>query len=153
GSISVDSTPDQGTTFEVWLPLPVAQGKACEQQLNNVQLPALNVLIADDVPQNLELLQLILQGEGHQVSCVANGREAVTAYTQGNFDLVLMGLHVPEVDGLQGCRRIRQREREDGRAHTPISGLTASGMQPDQERAAASGMDGCAMKPINVIQL
>src|SRR5690606_41077648 len=61
---------------------------------------------------NLELLQLILQGEGHQVSCVANGREAVTAYTQGNFDLVLMDLHMPEVDGLQACRQIRQHERE-----------------------------------------
>src|SRR5690606_26248314 len=102
---------------------------------------------------NLELLQLILQGEGHQVSCVANGREAVTAYTQGNFDLVLMDLHMPEVDGLQACRQIRQHEREHGRAHTPIIALTASVMQHDQEQAAASGMDGFAMKPINVIQL
>jgi CheY-like chemotaxis protein len=117
-----------------------------------VQLPALRLLVADDVAQNLELLQLLLGREGHEVVAVSDGLQAVQAFSQpgraGRFDAVLMDVHMPTLDGLGATRRIRVFEQTQGRLRTPIVALTASVLEEDRQAALAAGMDGFAVKPV-----
>lgn len=154
GSISVSSQPGKGSTFEVCLPLPpgeapVKRPKAPEP----THLQPLNILIADDVPQNLELLALSLTHRGHQVQQASNGQEVFDLYKAQRFDLILMDVHMPGTDGLQATRLIRQYERAHGRAHTPIIALTASVMEEDRKAAKQAGMDDFAEKPLDMPSL
>jgi len=148
GRIEVESELGKGSTFHIWLPL--AQGRAVlpADEMASVTLPPLRILIADDVPQNLELLQLMLGRDGHQVRAATNGLEALQAFTEQEFDAVLMDVHMPELDGLGATRRIRQFELHHKRARTPVIALTASVLEEDRQAALASGMDGFATKPI-----
>lgn len=154
GSIEAESALGYGSTFHVRLPLP--SGRRPEE-LNadayRPPLPPLNVLIADDVPQNLELLALTLKQDGHGVVKAGDGNEAVECFTSGSFDVVLMDVHMPGLDGLQATRLIRQFEREHRRKPTPIIALTASVMVEDRSAARQAGMDGFAIKPLDVPRL
>lgn len=151
GSIEVESLPGVGSTFHVRLPLPVGQrpksGVGAEP---SATLPPLHVLIADDVPQNLELLALTLNRSGHTVVMARDGSEAVQRFKEARFDLVLMDVHMPGVDGLKACRLIRALEQERGLPRTPVIALTASVMPEDQRAARQAGMDGFAVKPLDV---
>ena len=154
GRISVTSQLGSGSTFEVTLPLPI--GAAPEQTLETTEvahLPPLEVLIADDVPQNLELLALTLTSRGHRVREASNGADAFTLFKQHHFDVVLMDVHMPGTDGLQATRLIRQYERTHNRTRTPIIALTASVMNEDRVAAEHAGMDGFAVKPLDVPRL
>lgn len=154
GSISIDSQPGTGSTFVVRLPLAIADRVDADYQPETGHsLPPLRFLIADDVPQNLQLLQLILEGEGHSVICAANGRAVIEKFATHQVDAILMDLHMPDIDGLQATRQIRLREQQLALVRTPIIALTASVMQRDREQAQAAGMDGFAIKPININQL
>lgn len=154
GRIEVESLFGQGSTFHVWLPLPVAQGPAAAPaEAAQVQLPALHVLIADDIPQNLELLSLTLENAGHRVAMARDGAEAVEKFKSGPFDIVLMDVHMPGTDGLQATRLLRQHERATGRTRTPVIALTASVMADDRRAALQAGMDGFAIKPLDVPRL
>ncbi len=115
-----------------------------------IDLPPLKLLVADDVPQNLELMQLTLSRLGHAVSTVNNGEEAVSAFVGGQFDLILMDVQMPVLNGLDASRRIRRIEHETGRSPTPIVALTASVLEEDTRAARASGMDGFASKPVEL---
>lgn len=154
GDIKVESALGLGSTFRVRIPLPL--GKPPQEMhpgAAQVELPPLRILIADDVPQNLELLGLILEQGGHIVTSASDGGQAVDRYTDGAFDLVLMDVHMPGVDGLQATRLIRQFERNHGRTPTPIVALTASVMAEDRQAARQAGMDGFALKPIEPVEL
>jgi len=144
----VESELGKGSSFHIWLPLTTGRAVLPMDEAVGVQLPPLRVLIADDVPQNLELLQLMLGREGHQVRAVTNGLEALQAFTEQEFDAVLMDVHMPELDGLGATRRIRQFELHHRRARTPVIALTASVLEDDRQAALAAGMDGFATKPI-----
>ena len=87
-------------------------------------MPPLSVLVADDVPQNVELLELLLQADGHSVRSARNGREALAQLEAQRFDLVLMDMHMPELDGLGATRALRTRERDQGLVPTPVIALT-----------------------------
>lgn len=151
GSIDVESEPGAGSIFHVWLPLPASEAiKTKRKDEQAVNLPPLHVLIADDVPQNLELLALTLQKHGHTVAMAADGGEAVRLFKTGRFDVVLMDVHMPRVDGLQACRLIREYEQQTSRVATPIIALTASVMAEDRQVARQAGMDGFAVKPLDV---
>ncbi|HEY2686039.1 MAG TPA: response regulator [Steroidobacteraceae bacterium] len=113
---------------------------------------SLNILVAEDNAVNQLLMKRLLHKRGHQVTIVGDGRGAVNAAAQKQFDLVLMDVQMPELDGLQATREIRRREAFSGR-HLPIIALTAHAMQSDQERCLASGMDGYLTKPINAGEL
>jgi len=155
GRIEVESEEGRGTTFHVWLPL--IQGEAPDPARVSVKprqsLPALRILIADDIPENLRLLSIVLQEHGHEVVAARDGAEAVEKVKGEIFDLALMDVHMPVVDGLSATRLIRQYERKAGRQRMPVIALTASVMAEDRQAALAAGMDGFAIKPLDIPRL
>ena len=148
GRITVESTPGLGSCFHIWLPLPAGEAVATTEEGAQMVLPPLRILVADDVAQNGELLQLMLGRDGHTIRLATNGLEALQAFSEQDFDVVLMDVHMPELDGLGATRRIRQFELSHSRPRTPVVALTASVLEEDRQAALAAGMDGFATKPI-----
>jgi signal transduction histidine kinase/CheY-like chemotaxis protein len=112
----------------------------------------LHVLLAEDNAVNQKLVVRLLEKRGHRVTVTTNGREALAALEQDNFDVVLMDVQMPEMDGFEATAAIRVREQSIGR-HLPIIAMTAHAMRGDQERCLAAGMDGYISKPIRVQEL
>lgn len=113
---------------------------------------ALRVLVAEDNPVNQRLATRLLEKRGHQVTVAGNGRAAVAALRDGTFDVVLMDLQMPDMDGLEATAAIRQNERANGK-HQHIIALTAHAMKGDQERCLSAGMDDYLTKPIRAQEL
>jgi len=150
GRIWVESEPGIGSQFHVEIPLPTGEAVSAHQEQEAVNLPPLSVLAADDVPQNLELLQILLSRLGHRISTASNGEEAVRAFAGGQFDIVLMDVQMPVLSGLDASREIRRLEAQSGRPPTPIIALTASVLAEDARAAREAGMDGFASKPVDL---
>jgi CheY-like chemotaxis protein len=112
----------------------------------------LEVLLAEDSLVNQTLAVALLKKQGHQVTVANNGREAVAATQSRDFDLVLMDVQMPEMDGLEATASIRHLESHTGK-HVPIIAMTAHAMQGDRERCLERGMDGYISKPITADQL
>jgi CheY-like chemotaxis protein/anti-sigma regulatory factor (Ser/Thr protein kinase) len=112
----------------------------------------LSILLAEDHPVNRKLAVLILERQGHQVTSAENGREALAALEQGSFDLALMDVQMPEMDGLEATQLIREREKGTG-CHIPILAMTAHAMEGDREKCLAAGMDGYVSKPVRLTEL
>ncbi|MGO9273685.1 MAG: response regulator [Terriglobia bacterium] len=112
----------------------------------------LHVLLAEDNAVNQKLAARLLEKHGHHVTVTSNGREALVALDQESFDVVLMDVQMPEMDGFEATAAIRAREQSTGR-HLPIVAMTAHAMQGDQERCLAAGMDGYIAKPIKAQEL
>jgi PAS domain S-box-containing protein len=110
------------------------------------------VLLAEDNPVNQKLASSLLERRGHRVMVAGNGQEAVEMSGRRRFDLVLMDVQMPELDGLSATRLIRQRERERG-LHLPIVAMTAHAMPGDRERCLEAGMDAYLSKPISPREL
>jgi CheY-like chemotaxis protein len=109
---------------------------------------SLNILLAEDNTVNQTLAVRLLGRFGHQVEVAANGMEAVSRWQSGNFDLILMDVDMPELNGYAATVRIRNAERSSG-GHIPIIGLTAHVTQGSREDCLAAGMDGYLSKPID----
>ncbi len=114
--------------------------------------PKLSILVAEDNPVIRTLATRMLEKRGHRVSTVDNGRKAFDAVGREHFDLVLMDVQMPEMDGLAAAKAIRERERQTG-THLPIVALTARAMKGDRERCLAAGMDGYVGKPLKASEL
>ncbi|HUT34725.1 MAG TPA: response regulator [Planctomycetota bacterium] len=112
----------------------------------------LRVLFAEDNPVNQRVGATILAKHGHTVALAANGKEALAALQHQSFDLVLMDVQMPEMDGFEATRTIRERERAAG-GHIPIVAMTAHALKGDRERCLAAGMDDYIPKPIRPAQL
>jgi CheY-like chemotaxis protein len=112
----------------------------------------LSILLAEDSLANQKLAKGLLSRWGHELTIVNNGLEAVAAAKKGDFDLVLMDVQMPELDGLEATSQIRQWERGTGR-HMAIVAMTAHAMKGDRERCLAAGMDGYCPKPIRPREL
>jgi signal transduction histidine kinase/CheY-like chemotaxis protein len=112
----------------------------------------LKILLAEDNPVNQKLARRMLEKRHHSVTLAANGREALAALEKSSFDLVLMDVHMPEVDGLTATAKLREREQATGR-HQPVVAMTALAMNGDKERCLAAGMDGYLSKPIRPQEL
>jgi CheY-like chemotaxis protein/HPt (histidine-containing phosphotransfer) domain-containing protein len=108
--------------------------------------------LAEDSPVNQRLAVGVLNGRGHSVQVVNNGQEAVLAVSEQAFDLVLMDVQMPTMDGLEATRRIRQAESETGK-HVPIMAMTAHAMPEDRETCLEAGMDEYVAKPIRAANL
>ena len=122
--------------------------------LNDVNDPAksLHILLAEDNATNQKLAMRLLEKRGHQVTLACNGREALTALESKSFDLVLMDVQMPEMDGLEATRLLREREMVSGHRQ-PVVAMTALVMKGDRERCIESGMDGYLSKPIRPQEL
>src|SRR5208337_4987123 len=112
----------------------------------------LRILLAEDNAVNQKLASRLLEKRGHTVVVAANGREALKALEKEEFDLVLMDVSMPEMDGLEAARAIRAAEQTTG-AHLPIIAMTAHAMKGDRERCLAAGMDGYLAKPVQAREL
>ncbi|HEX2919329.1 MAG TPA: response regulator, partial [Edaphobacter sp.] len=112
----------------------------------------LKILLAEDNPVNQKLATRMLEKRNHTVTVVANGKEALAALEQAKFDLVLMDMQMPEMDGFEATKLLRLKEKETG-AHQPVVAMTALAMNGDRERCLAVGMDGYLSKPIRPQEL
>ncbi|MSM40618.1 MAG: response regulator [Geobacter sp.] len=130
----------------------VLTGECLERQAHGTSIPrwegerTLNILVADDVEVNQLLAVTLLNKQGHSVTVAGDGQEALEAYAGGSFDMVLMDVQMPIMDGLQATRKIREMEGASGR-RIPVIALTAYAAREDRERCLAAGMDGYLSKP------
>jgi CheY-like chemotaxis protein len=113
---------------------------------------ALRVLVAEDSVVNQKLALGLLEREGHTVTMANNGEEAIAAYATGTFDVVLMDIEMPKMDGYAATKAIRNREQDTG-GHLPIIAMTAHAMAGDREKCLAAGMDGYLAKPVRKAEL
>lgn len=157
GRIEVESEVDAGSLFRVTLPLETTDCPISDTypHYNAIKssLPALNILVAEDVTANADLLTLRLQDAGHHTEWVQNGALAVEAVQCRGYDLILMDVQMPEMDGLTATRKIRQWEAEQNRSAIPIIALTAGAFQDDRDAANDAGMNGFVTKPIQFDKL
>jgi len=113
---------------------------------------ALRILLAEDNVVNQTLAKRLLEKHGHEVIVTSTGREALAAVEQQSFDLVLMDVHMPDMDGLEATAVIREKEKST-RTHLPIIAMTACAMKGDRDRCLHAGMDGYVSKPIHAQEL
>ncbi|MCB0352226.1 MAG: response regulator [Bdellovibrionales bacterium] len=151
GSIRLIEKQEEGARFEVVLPLLrfVSQGEFSGQNVSNQseelpELRPLSVLFVEDNPINRRTLSLLLQKFGHTVECAKNGAEAVSLFKAGRYDIVLMDIQMPVMDGIEASRIIRTLE---GGKAIPIIALTASAMAGDRERLMSSSINDYLAKP------
>ncbi|GGW62195.1 hypothetical protein GCM10008111_17640 [Alishewanella tabrizica] len=147
GTITATSKLGEGSTFVINLPL--AEGEATNTLEKVHKLPPLHFLIADDIPQNLELLTAILQRDKHHVTSATNGEEVLKALQERVPDIVLLDVQMPIMDGLTAATRRREYEAAQQLARVPIVALTASALAEDRLAVIEAGMDGFATKPID----
>jgi signal transduction histidine kinase/CheY-like chemotaxis protein len=156
GSISVESMPGHGSCFRFTIRAePAAEpSQTLDETAAEVsRLPekcavnAVRALLVEDNPVNQQVVLRLLQKHGHQVTLSSNGREALEALLDGEFDIILMDVQMPVMTGLEATEAIRRTERGTGR-RIPIVAMTAHAMTGDRELCLASGMDGYLSKPI-----
>ncbi len=109
----------------------------------------LQILLAEDNAVNQKFAVRAIEKAGHSVAVANNGREAVQAWERDRFDVVLMDVQMPEMDGLEATSRIRELEQEREVSRTAIIAMTANAMKGDKERCLRAGMDGYISKPVN----
>jgi CheY-like chemotaxis protein len=136
------------------LSLPGPAAEATAPQAANVDAPGrgLRILLAEDNPYNQAVMEGLLPRRGHTVQAAGDGRAALAALESGNFDLLLLDIHMPEVDGFQVVAELRRRERGTGK-RLPIIALTARSAEGERERCLRAGMDDYLVKPARAAEL
>lgn len=164
GDIWVDSAPNSGSTFQFTVQFQRGRPEDLKQtpkQPFDLQdngsgppnrLKSLKVLLAEDTPVNQKLATRVLEKRGHVVKVASDGQKTLEALDKEDFDLVLMDVQMPGMDGLEATKTIRRNEQNSGR-HIPIVAMTAYAMTGDKERCLEAGMDDYISKPINASEL
>lgn len=156
GRISVLSEPGRGSAFTLELPLPSATRPLTVQEAaasEPMEGGGLRVLVAEDNPTNQLVIRSLLSVIDVTPEVAANGADAVEAWRRGTWDVVLMDINMPVLDGAAATRRIRELERAQGLPRTPILALTANVMSHQTADYLAAGMDGHVAKPIVATEL
>ncbi len=156
GEITVDSLPRRGSTFTFTIPLPSAEAPDPSKADRGTPEPEppskadaagpLSVLLVEDNPVNQRLAVILLERMGHTVTTADTGLAALDRLEGASFDIILMDVQMPEMDGVEATTRIRAAE-PTGR-HIPIVAMTAHAMKGDRERLLAAGMDDYIAKPV-----
>jgi signal transduction histidine kinase/DNA-binding response OmpR family regulator/PAS domain-containing protein len=155
GVLSLESEEGKGSTFTFTADLRVGDPEAVERERREVEAPApetapMTVLLADDNPLNRELAITLLSEQGHRVLAVKNGIEALNALRESPFDLVLMDVQMPIMDGVSATRAIRDPNSGAQDPNIPIVALTAHALKGDRERFLEAGMNDYIAKPIKM---
>ncbi|HLS18569.1 MAG TPA: ATP-binding protein [Paracoccaceae bacterium] len=161
GEIEVVSEPDIGSSFTVRLSLPLAEAPVDGNSLPDAGDFApgwtrdrrIAVLMAEDNRTNQMVISAMLREHPVELTIVENGTDAIHAFRKQSFDLVLMDLSMPELDGLSATTAMREIEAENARPRTPIIALTASALEIDRERCLAADMDDYLSKPVRKAEI
>jgi signal transduction histidine kinase/CheY-like chemotaxis protein len=147
GQITLDSIPGKGSNFHVEVPLGAGAARAAASAAPEAAPGAapLDVLVAEDVAVNRDLLQTVLARHGHRVEFAENGAQALAKLEERAFDVVLMDVQMPVMDGIEATRRIRAGA--GAACQVPILGLTANVMAEERQRCLAAGMNQVLSKP------
>jgi signal transduction histidine kinase/AmiR/NasT family two-component response regulator len=161
GEMDYDSRPGQGSTF--WFTVRCAAGDENAVVVDELWLDKteradsigtsqpLRILVAEDNEVNQAVIRAMLTPMGHQIEMVGDGVQAVSAVMRSSYDLILMDVQMPEMDGVEATARIRELGSQSGRI--PIIGITANAMKGDREKYLAAGMDDYVSKPIDINKL
>ncbi|MBX9614937.1 MAG: response regulator [Caulobacteraceae bacterium] len=155
GALDCDGEVGRGAVFWFDVDLPAIAALEIQPEPGSHDTPdaALRLLVADDHPTNLKVVEIILAQRGLAVTCVADGREAVAAHAASRFDVILMDMQMPVMDGLTAVQEIRAAEARSGQARTPIVMLTANAMPEHVRAGQLAGADGHLTKPLTPTSL
>ncbi len=155
GAIEARSIPGVGSVFSFELPLATTvAAPVCEvAEAEAAALGCVRILLAEDHPTNQKVVRLILESVGVDLDIVENGREALEALQQQRYDLVLMDMQMPELDGLSATAMLREREAVQGLARTPVIMLTANALDEHKRASMAAGADRHLTKPLRAAEL
>jgi PAS domain S-box-containing protein len=153
GEIKVDSVNGRGTTFSFYVTCGIVTGEQAQTaaSITLSDLPPMTILLVEDNSVNRLFLRRALVTAGHKVGEAEDGKHALTKLGETHFDLVLMDIQMPEMDGVEATRRIRTGKH--GQADIPIIALTAYAMKGDREKFLENGMDGYVTKPVDFGEL
>ncbi len=155
GRVSVETNVGVGSTFRITLPLALGDSRRVASDDTQLEVPAdmaaLRVLVAEDNPVNQVVVSAMLEKLGHSCDIVPNGRDAIEQVQAVHYDVVLMDIQMPEMDGVTAARGIRALPGPAAR--TPIIALTANAMVEDRNTYLGAGMDDYVSKPVNSKQL
>lgn len=155
GKISVSSEYGHGSTFafELILEKATEQKEVAPTIISKQDHVTLRVLLAEDNPVNIKVAEFQLSRMGHQVIIAENGQKAVDEYKKDKFDLILMDIQMPILDGVGATKAIRKHEIETGANSVPIIAITACAIKGDKERFLSAGMNGYISKPFKMNEL
>ncbi len=156
GRLDCESEPGVGSRFwfEASLPPADADGTGSAPVADvNMDEGSLRILLADDHPANRKVIEVLMSGAAADLVCVADGQEALEAFRTGGFDLVLMDMQMPVMDGLTATAEIRAFETQQGWPRTPVLMLTANAMADHIEAGRKAGADGHLAKPVTTATL
>ena len=156
GSLTVTSVAGEGATFTLHARLHLLSGGLATLQENGQDRPHTahkKILLAEDNTANALVATTLLEEFGCRFEVASSGRDAITKWQTGEFDLIMMDVQMPDMDGFEATRRIRERERTLNLRRTPILAMTAHALKGDREKCLQAGMDDYIAKPFDTLEL